>query len=275
MNEPIQNSAFPQEIVQESRKMLTVFSSAEMEERLLVHKLHSLEQLFSETELQAQSEFTPSASECFTRQIETRKHQPFGVMVKRHSGTIPLIPLTELKNGLYKIPLPVREWEAIADLEGLGLNLPERLALFHSRERQFQSALITKAIPAQQSIYQMMCNRSWNSLGEEMQSGILDQLIANLFAIHEDGYCWQKVSLENFHPVLQGNGEWMLWLTNLESAVADLPEKMQQRDLNHLLKTASKMQADPFTLKYLKQKWHDRHELALNSAKIYEQAQAA
>jgi len=262
-----------QEIVTETPRLLTHFASAEMEERLLVHKLHKLDQLFGEQDVieSACAEYVS-----FCEQIETRKHQPFTVCVKRQTGRIPLIPpFSEFKDGIYKKPMPVRECEAIADLEGLGLNLPARLALLHEKGRQFRAALITRTVPAQQSIEQMMQNRSWASLGEEMQSAILDQVIANLHCIHEDGYCWKEVSLEKFYPVLQGNGSWLLWLSDLESAVADVPAKVQGRDLTYLHKSLKKLNADPFTVKYLKQKWNDRAQLALNSLSEQIQAEAA
>ncbi|MEZ6045587.1 MAG: lipopolysaccharide kinase InaA family protein [Planctomycetaceae bacterium] len=180
-----------------------------------------------------------------------------------------------MKGGLYKKPNPVREWEGIAAVKELGINVPDRLALFHEKGFKFRSAIITREVPGRQSVYQMIENQSWKSLGNEFQAGILDQMMAIINRIHEGGYGWRGVSTGHYFPVLNGNGTWTLSLIDLEGVHEGVSNSVVKRDYNKLVKCLLKYGGGDFSVKYVKQNWKNRDQIELNNFPEQAQAKAA
>ncbi|MCA9041779.1 MAG: hypothetical protein KDA65_15605 [Planctomycetaceae bacterium] len=262
-----------QEIRKVTGKLESRFASSLVLERLQAHRLADLDQLFAQRENVDQRH---SGRAVWSARMEDRKHNSFQVYIKLHSGKIPLIPrLSEIRGGLYKKPNPIREWEGIAAVEELGLNVPERLALFHQKGYRFRAAVITREVPGRQSVYQMIENQSWKSLGDEFQAGILDQMMAILNRIHEGGYGWRGVSTGHYFPVLNGNGTWTLSLIDLEGIHEGISNSVVKRDYNKLVKCLVKYGGGDFAVKYVKQNWKNRDQIEVNTFSIQNQAKAA
>ncbi|QDU81617.1 Lipopolysaccharide kinase (Kdo/WaaP) family protein [Polystyrenella longa] len=267
--EPSEN----QEIRKLTGKVESRFSSPLVQERLQAHRLADLEQLFAHRDNVDQRH---TGRAVWSTSMEDRKHNRFQVFVKLHEGKIPFLPrLSEFRGGLYKKPNPLREWEGIDVVKKLGLNVPERLALFHEQGRQFRAAVITKEVTGRQSVYQMIENQSWKSLGNEFQAGILDQMMAIIGRIHEGGYGWRGISTGHYFPVLNGDGTWTLSLIDLEGIHDGASNSVVKRDFNKLLKCLVKYNGGDFAAKYVKQNWENRGRITVNSFPVTAAAKAA
>lgn len=262
-----------QELAYQEGKIKIHFTDALAKERLQVHKMIDLDQLFAKKESVNQRH---RGRTVWNARIEDRKHNAFQVFVKLHEGKIPFIPrLSEIRNGLFRKPYPVREWEGIKSLERLGLGVPERLALFHETGRQFRAAVIVKEVAGRQSVYNMIENQSWASLGDELQSQILNQMMAVLHRIHEGGYGWRGVSSGHYYPTLSGDGRWILSIIDLEGIHPGATQSVVNRDFGKLLKCMKQYGGGDFAVNYISQMWKKRQQLELNLQHPAELSEAA
>lgn len=180
---------------------------------------------------------------------------PARVFVKLNWGRRRILPrMTDLKTGQVFQSLPVREWRGLGRLASLGLNVPERLALFRDGLVSFRAAIVVRAVPPSHSLDEMLQNGAWGRLAAEERDSLLDAVVAALGTIHAAGLGWRGTTSRHFFPELDESGRWKLWLIDCEGVHGRATRRTVERDYRKLRRAMRESGADGATLELLERK---------------------
>ena len=189
----------------------------------------------------------------WSRELVDSAARSVRVFVKMNWGRLRLWPrMTDLKTGQWLQSLPAREWDGLGRIEQLGLNVPERLALFHRGLFSFRSAVIVRAVPAKQSVFEMFQQGSWQRLPRQTQQQIFNEMVSMMRTIHEAGLAWRGTSTRHFFPAQLAANVWKLWIIDCEGVHGHATPKSFQRDYRKLLKSLEQSGADRPTIDLLR-----------------------
>jgi hypothetical protein len=176
------------------------------------------------------------------------------VYIKMNWGRMRFWPrMTDLKTGQWLQSMPVREWKGIGQLEVLGLNVPQRLAVFHSGMLSFRAAVVVRAIPPRASVRMMLANGDWQRLAWVQRKHILDRMVEVMRTIHAAGLGWRGSSLGHFYPQLDAdNSDQAIWLIDCEGVHRRATQRTFDRDFRKLSRSFEIVGADRSTLNMLK-----------------------
>ena len=174
------------------------------------------------------------------------------VYVKMNWGRLQFWPrMTDLKTGQWLQSMPIREWKGIGELKSLGLNVPQRLAVFHTGILSFRAAVIVRAIPLRESVRAMLASGEWQRLAGEQREHILDRMVEVMRTIHAAGLGWRGSSLGHFYPQLDADGGWKIWLIDCEGVHRRATQRTFDRDFRKLTRSFEIVGAEPSTLNML------------------------
>lgn len=156
--------------------------------------------------------------------------------------------MTDIKAGQAWQSLPIREWSGIERLGALGLLVPERLGLFREAWLRPRSALIIAAVPAPDSVDDLLRSGRWPQLASRDRESILEDMAAVTRRIHAAGLAWRGICCRHFFPVQRPGGGWQHWLIDLEGVHVRRGIKPITRDHRKLLRAMRGSGADEDTL---------------------------
>ncbi|GAB4134819.1 MAG: hypothetical protein Tsb009_00300 [Planctomycetaceae bacterium] len=142
--------------------------------------------------------------------------------------------MTDIKTGQIFQSLPTREWHGLNRFEQIGLNVPERIALFREGLLHFRDAVIVREVPPLYSVDEMLQNGEWEKLTLSQQSNLLAAIMDILRTIHLAGLGWRGSSSRHFYPQLDPDGCWKIWLIDCEGVHRSWSRKVILRDCDKL-----------------------------------------
>jgi len=116
--------------------------------------------------------------------------------------------MTDLKTGQTFQSLSDREWNGLARFRALGLNVPERLALYCHGLWTVRTAVILREVPPQHSLDEMLKNGRWQQFSAGQRESLLETVMATMQTIHKAGLGWRGTSCRHFYPQLHNDGSW-------------------------------------------------------------------
>jgi len=174
---------------------------------------------------------------------------PLRAFVKMNWGWRRLIPRsTDLRTGQALWSLPAREWEGIEQLRQIGLNVPERLALFEEGLVRFRSAVVVQSVPGEASLSDWVLNGHWADLPRNVHRDVLEAVAGCMRTIHGAGLAWRGASCRHFLPEHVSGGGWKLWLIDCEGVHRATSPRDAARDLRKLWRSCHEIGADQETL---------------------------
>jgi len=174
------------------------------------------------------------------------------VYIKMNWGRQRLWPrMTDLKTGQWLQSMPVREWHGIGTLGQLGLNVPERIAVFHEGIVNFRSAVIVRAVPPSTSLFELLQRGEWAQMESVDRQQILRAIAKVMRTIHSAGLGWRGTSAGHFYPEISREGEWNMWLIDCEGVHRGAAQKTIDRDDRKLLRSFELAGANEETLSML------------------------
>lgn len=174
---------------------------------------------------------------------------PQRVFVKLNWGRHRLLPrMTDLKTGQMYQSLPVREWNGIERFASIGLNVPERMALFREGRFVYRDAVVVRQVPPEFSVDEMLESGRWYDLPRDRQSSLLRAMVSTMGRIHAAGLGWRGASSRHFYPRWQTDGTWKLWLIDCEGVHRAWSSRIVDRDCNKLWRAMRESGANAQTL---------------------------
>ena len=187
--------------------------------------------------------------------LEDEQGRHIRIFIKTHQGRIRLCPrMTDLKDKQVFGSSPEREWYGIEKLAGIGIKVPERLALFREGLFVFRSGIVVRDVPPRQSIDQMMQSGSWQNLSHVQQCALLDEVVFTMQTVHRAGLIWRGASSRHFYPVLQDDERWRLWLIDCEGVYSRKSRSAIDRNYLKLFRSMKESGADFNTLERLRRR---------------------
>jgi len=162
--------------------------------------------------------------------------------------------MTDLKSGQVFQTLPEREWNGIKAFADLGLNVPERLALFQEGLLNVRAAVIVRAVPPPHSLDEMLAGSGWKKLSGEQRDALLQAVVDVMRQIHAGNLGWRGTGSRHFFPKLDEQGRWKLWLIDCEGVHTRATPKVIERDFRKLMRAMKESGADAKTLENLQMK---------------------
>lgn len=170
------------------------------------------------------------------------------VYIKMNWGRMRLWPRsTDLKTGQWLQSLPEREWRGLHKIAALGINVPQRLALFREGRIWFRSAVIVRAVPPARSIFHMLQDGSWYALSASDRTAIFDEVAGVMRRIHAANLGWRGTSTGHFYPQKRDDGGWSMWIIDCEGVHSRATHKTIERDYRKLHRSLVQSDADEAT----------------------------
>jgi hypothetical protein len=180
--------------------------------------------------------------------------EPFSVFIKLSWGRRRWWPrMTDVRSGQVFDSLAMREWKGLAQLSRLGLNVPQRLALFEDGLLWKRSALIIREIPAPASISDMLCDGTWKQLSDSERHSLLKSVVAAFAPIHTAGFGWRGTSSRHVYPLRNAAAGWDVWLIDCEGVHPARSSSVVDRDFDKLERSLRADGADGTMLAILRE----------------------
>lgn len=232
------------------------FSSEAARDLLQDHGLGEIESIFARGK---SAHCRHAGRSVWDTRLTNSTGEPVRVYVKMNWGRRRLWPrMTDLKTGQWLWSHPVREWHGLGALSRLGLNVPERLAVFHAGLMSFRAAVVMRAIPLATSVQTLLESGDWRRLPENRRARILDRMLEVMQTIHAAGYGWRGTSVGHFYPRLDDadteNESRSMWLIDCEGVHPRASRRTYERDYRKLLRSFGQVGADRATLDLMRRK---------------------
>lgn len=143
--------------------------------------------------------------------------QTIRVFIKKqwkHSRLIPQMHTFLSGKAFWSYPLC--EWWGLLRFREIGLNTAEPLALYRHHWHPYRAAIITREVPGEVSLFQMIENGMLGHLDASVLTRLGDAIVTVIERIHNSGLCWRSMAIKHFHPTLQEDGSWLIWLIDCE-----------------------------------------------------------
>jgi len=229
-----------------------VYTSESVRALLERHGLAGIEAVFSRG---ASVHARHQGRSVWEAQLIDDQGKPLRIFIKMSWGRRRLWPrMTDLKTGQTFQSLSDREWNGLARFWALGLNVPERLALYRHGLWTVRTAVILREVPPQHSLDEMLKNGRWQQFSAGQREGLLETVMATMQTIHKAGLGWRGTSSRHFYPQLQNDGSWKVWLIDCEGVHGHASGKTFERSYQKLWRSMKESGADRITLERLQSK---------------------
>jgi Lipopolysaccharide kinase (Kdo/WaaP) family len=161
--------------------------------------------------------------------------------------------LPDMRAGQVFKSLATREWEGLDVFTRLGLNVPERLAMFEEGLLWKRSALVLKAVPPAASLSDMILDGGWLRLSASDRRRILESCARTLWRIHSSGWAWRSISTRHVFPERNSAGDWGLWLIDCEGVHRPGSRAFLDRDFRRFLRALEHDRADERTVEMMRE----------------------
>lgn len=149
--------------------------------------------------------------------------------------------------------LPAREWNGLQRFRGIGVNVPEPLALLEDGTFRFRAAIVIRAIPVAESLAERLLRKEWQTLPAQVQHAHLNKAVATLDFIHASGFRWRGASTRHLFFESDTSENPKLWLIDCEGTQPCATQRDIVRDFQKLLHSFRETGADKETLARLQQ----------------------
>jgi hypothetical protein len=234
-------------------RSLTIFGSPQAESELRSGGLGTLDAVFQ----RRAAAHVRHVGRAVWRTELKRDGKSFTVFIKLSWGRRRWWPrLPDIRAGQVFKSLAVREWEGLDAFEQLGLNVPQRLALFEEGLLWKRSALVLNAVPPAASLSDMILEGSWLRLSASDRRRILEVCARTVWRIHSSGWAWRSISTRHVFPERISAGDWDLWLIDCEGVHrvhrAGSPAILD-RDFRRFLRALEHDRADAGTIEMMRE----------------------
>jgi hypothetical protein len=139
------------------------------------------------------------------------------VYIKRQWRMSRWIPrLTDILHRTRIRCAPIHEWHGLHILQHAGFHVSEPLALFWRGWGFSRGAIITRAVPPQYSLADMLTRGDLQSMSAERWESLI-LAVANVIArMHRARISWRSMKAKHFYPEEVAQGEWRIWLIDCE-----------------------------------------------------------
>lgn len=180
--------------------------------------------------------------------------QELPAFIKLNWGYRRLLPrLKDIRARQMLKSLPAREWNGLHRFRGIGVNVPEPLALLEDGTFRFRAAVVLRAIPVKESLAERLLRKEWQTLPLPVQDAHLNTAIATLDRIHASGFRWRGASTRHLFFESDTSENPKLWLIDSEGTQPCATQRDILRDFQKLWHSFRETGADERTLARLQQ----------------------
>jgi hypothetical protein len=241
-----------------------VFASEHARVLLARHNLAELDAIFEQA---TDARLRHSGRSVWDTHLHDEDGKRIHVYVKMNWGRRRLWPrMTDLKTGQWLQSLPVREWHGIGTLGQLGINVPQRLAVIHRGLVTFQSAVIVRAIPPSDSVFDLLQSGKWSQFASDCRQHVLRGIARVMRTIHTAGLGWRGTSVGHFYPQATANDDWNTWVIDCEGVHRSATQQTFDRDDRKLIKSFELAGADEETRTMLTDCLRQQHPTTVSRA---------
>jgi hypothetical protein len=114
------------------------------------------------------------------------------------------------------VTTPALEWRGLGLLREAGLCPAERLALFTANGFSPHAAVITRAVPAPDSLHDLIVEGRFAQLSSQGRSTLASAIVSVIRQIHAAGLGWGSMEAWHFYPRRMPDSRWQIWLIDGE-----------------------------------------------------------
>jgi hypothetical protein len=153
------------------------------------------------------------------------------IYIKKQWKPARLIPrMHTIRAGRVLWSYPYREWRGILRFLDIGLDPAEPLAFFRHRWNPFRAAVITRAVPPEMNLNEMITNGKLEKLDSGALTSLGEAVVSVIERIHNAGLSWRSMDIKHFYPAQQDDGSWRIWLIDCEGVQSFVKQRYIKRE---------------------------------------------
>ena len=193
----------------------------------------------------------------FKRVVSQAISSPAGsttVYIKRQWRRVRWIPrVTDVRHRIGLKCSPIHEWRGLRILHTAGFDVAEPLALFWNGWGFSQGAIVTRAVPPQSSIADLLVRGELQAMADERRRSLIQAAVAVVARLHRERISWRSMKAKHFYPEEVTPSRWRIWLIDCEGVCQKASRHDCQREWRTYLQFVSKLAPtleDHFRLAY-------------------------
>lgn len=156
----------------------------------------------------------------FKRVVRCELTGPEGVTrvyIKRQWRRGRLVPRpTDVRRGIGWKCTPIHEWHGLRTLQQAGFLVAEPLALFWRGWGLSRGAVVTRAVPPQYSLADLILGGDFERMSPERQAALIEGVADVVGRLHRAHISWRSMKAKHFYPEETAQGMWRMWLIDCE-----------------------------------------------------------
>lgn len=155
-----------------------------------------------------------------------------------------LIPrMAEFRDETVFLTQPAREWRHLGLLRSLGLDTAEPLGLFSNGWLGGQAAIVTRAVPPEQSLETLATSGKLVQIGTLARIGLAQALARVVDTLRGARLSWRSMKPKHFYPMQTAESGWRIWLIDCEGLRCNAGVDYFSRDFSKLMKELRRIDA--------------------------------
>jgi lipopolysaccharide kinase (Kdo/WaaP) family protein len=137
---------------------------------------------------------------------------------------------TDIRHRINLQCSPVHEWRGLQILKNAGVHVSEPLALFWSGWGLTRGAVVTRAVPPQHSIADLISRGDLERLPAKPRTAMLEAAVSVVLRLRSLRISWRSMKTKHFYPEELRDGSWRMWLIDCEGVYRWATEHDSQRE---------------------------------------------
>jgi hypothetical protein len=179
---------------------------------------------------------------------------PTRIYIKRQWRRVRWLPrLTDLRHRIGIQCASLHEWRGLQILKDAGFDVAEPLALFWRGWGFSCGAIVTRAVPPQNSLADMLLNGAFQQLSGERRDALIEAAVGIIARLHRARLSWRSMKAKHFYPEELPDGTWRIWLIDCEGVYRHASQRDCRREWRTFLKFITAVapdQSDTFLSAY-------------------------
>jgi hypothetical protein len=143
---------------------------------------------------------------------------------------------TDIRHRINLQCSPVHEWRGLNILRTAGFNVSEPLAVFWSGWGLSRGAVVTRAVPPQLSMADLVLSGDLEKWPTKPRQSLLNAAVDLIIRMQNLRLSWRSMKAKHFYPEEQRDGSWRIWLIDCEGVYRWATEHDRQREWQTFLK---------------------------------------
>jgi hypothetical protein len=144
---------------------------------------------------------------------------------------------TDIRHRINLQCSPVHEWRGLRMIEEIGVSVSQPMALFWSGWGLARGAIVTRAVPAELSMADMLLSGRLLEMPIERLNSLIEAAVSVVVRLRQAGISWRSMKAKHFYPEELPGGAWRIWLIDCEGVSRWGSRRLFDREWENFVRT--------------------------------------